>query len=588
MYQALYRKYRPKTFDDVVGQDVVVQTLKNSILNNKINHAYLLSGPRGCGKTSIAKIFARLVNCQNPNGTNPCGECVCCTQSNEQNLDIIEMDAASNSGVDCIREINNKVRLVPSVGKYKVYIMDEVHMLTPEAFNALLKTLEEPPGHVIFILATTDPHKVPITILSRCQRFDLKKISEEKISNRIKCICEQENIKIDDSAINEIAHFGDGCLRDALSILDQVISYKSEDITLEDIHDVNGTISQKDISLLIEKLILKDLTEIIKNINYYNNSGKSIIKITEEIIIYLRNLILSVTAPDMIDNMELYVNVKNKISTSEIIDYIQVLNESLLDMKKFSNSKMLLELAFIKIIGNQSGNGKNNLKLEKNEEFNFPGNNNFNEKVEVEPKVEVKPNVGKKQKVVEEVVNDIVELRKQEVAKLEKNDKISKNSVINENVMSKLNKFIDIRVSNTLANFSKKDTLELKNNISKLNDYIMDEKFGDIASMLLDGELKAIGNKYIIFTYTTANLVNLFIESIINIELLLKDAFGIDYKVIAVDTNKWDEIKEIFNSKKTQYVFTEETENIESILKELNPNEDDNIQSVFGNLVEYE
>ena len=186
MYQALYRKYRPKTFDEVAGQEVVVKTLKNSVTNNKINHAYLFAGPRGCGKTTIAKIFAKLVNCENSSNGIPCNKCVCCTQSNEQNMDVIEMDAASNNGVDEIREINNKVKLAPTLGKYKIYIIDEVHMLTIGAFNALLKTLEEPPAHVIFILATTDPHKVPITILSRCQRFDLKKISDEQIYNRLK------------------------------------------------------------------------------------------------------------------------------------------------------------------------------------------------------------------------------------------------------------------------------------------------------------------------------------------------------------------------------------------------------------------
>ena len=181
MYQALYRKYRPKTFDDVAGQEVIIKTLKNAVINDKISHAYLFAGPRGCGKTSIAKIFAKLVNCKDIVDGMPCNKCVCCTQTNEQNMDVIEMDAASNNGVDEIREINNKVNLVPSLGKYKIYIIDEVHMLTIGAFNALLKTLEEPPSHVIFILATTDPHKVPVTILSRCQRFDLKKIPVDNI-----------------------------------------------------------------------------------------------------------------------------------------------------------------------------------------------------------------------------------------------------------------------------------------------------------------------------------------------------------------------------------------------------------------------
>ena len=583
MYQALYRKYRPKTFDDVVGQEVVVQTLKNSIINNKINHAYLLSGPRGCGKTTIAKIFARLVNCENPNGSNLCNECVCCTQKNEQNLDIIEMDAASNNGVDEIREINNKVNLVPSLGKYKVYIIDEVHMLTIGAFNALLKTLEEPPAHVIFILATTDPHKVPITILSRCQRFDLKKISEEKISSRLKYICEQEQIKIDDTAIKEVAHLGDGCLRDSLSILDQVISYKPENITLEDIHEVNGTISQESITKLIQMVIDNDLTNVIKKINNYNNSGKSMIKITEEIIIYFRNLILSKTAPEIVnENINIYTEVKNKVSVENIISYIQILNQTLLDMKKFANTKMLLELAFINIIAsnNKENQGSQILPIQNItrviEKTDFPGNKTVEKDAQPEVKVDTK--------IVAEEEKKEVQNAKNEEKKSIKNEN---NKTINENVMSKLDKFIDVRVSNTLAKFSKKNTVEIKNKLENLNDYIMDEKYGSIASMILDGELKAMGDEYIIFTYNTINLTNTFNQNISIIEELLKNIFEFSCKVVAVDNLKWDEIKENFNSKKINYIYVEETESIEDILKELNQTEEDNMQSLFGDLVEY-
>jgi len=571
MYQALYRKYRPKTFDDVVGQEVIIQTLKNSILNNKIGHAYLFSGPRGCGKTSIAKIFARLVNCQNLNeNCVPCDECVCCTRTAEQNLDIIEMDAASNNGVDEIREINNKVNLVPSLGKYKIYIIDEVHMLTIGAFNALLKTLEEPPSHVIFILATTDPHKVPITILSRCQRFDLKKISEEKISSRIKYICENENIKIDDSAINEIAHLGDGCLRDSLSILDQVISYKPENITLEDIHEVNGTISQESITKLIENVVDNDLTSVIKKINEYNNMGKSMIKITEEIIVYFRNLILSTTAPEIVkDNITIYENLNNKLSTTEIVEYIKILNQTLLEMKKFSNTKMLLELAFINIISSKTVDLKAlnivspNIEKTTEKSQDFPGN-----KI-----VEVKH-------VTEEISNSINEKKSDET-------KTVTVKTIDENTMSKLDKFIDIRVSNTLCEFSKKNTVELKNKLENLNDYIMDEKYGAIASIILDGELKAVGNEYMIFTYNTSNLVSSFIQNIVLIEELMKKIYNKNYKVIAVDSSKWDEIKQKFNNKEVKYSFQEEVESIENILKELNNDEIDKFESLFGDIVEY-
>ncbi len=565
MYQALYRKYRPKTFDDVVGQDVVIQTLKNAISNEKISHAYLLSGPRGCGKTSIAKIFARLVNCEHPEGTNPCNKCVFCTQKDEQNLDIIEMDAASNNGVDEIREINTKVNLVPSVGKYKVYIIDEVHMLTIGAFNALLKTLEEPPAHVIFILATTDPNKVPITILSRCQRFDLKKISEDVIFERISNICNKEGIKVTDEALREIARLGDGSMRDTLSVLDQVISYAQDEISLDTVHDVNGTVSQKDISLLIEKIVSKNVVDVLNSIKEYDQKGKSIIRITEEIILYLRNLILYKVSKEK--GNPLYDNIE--LTTEEVITYIRVLNEAILDMKKFTNYRMMLELAVINIMS-IGENKLGNFKTEEDNKLDFPGNN-LNEKT------------------VEVAEQQVLENKKPDVSKVVTPKTAVKRIVNTENDLSKLNQFTDTRVSNTLAKFSKKDTTELKKQLTNLNNYLMDDKLGNTASLILDGELKAVGENYAIFTYKTSNLVNLFINNIKNIEELLKELLNTDLNVVAVDSNKWDEIKEKFNSKTVNYEYVPEKISIDEVLKSIKSDDDStDMQSLFGDIVEYE
>jgi len=290
MYQALYRKYRPQTLEEVGGQDTIVKIIKNSIENNKINHAYLFAGPRGTGKTSIAKIFAKMVNCENLQNGLPCGKCTNCTQIN--NSDTIEIDAASNNGVNEIRELRNNVNLVPSYGKYKIYIIDEVHMLTTEAFNALLKTLEEPPAHIIFILATTDPHKIPETILSRCQRLDFKKISEKSIVNRLKKIVEEEKIEIEEDALKEIARLSDGGMRDSIGMLDQAVAYSDQKITTNDIHDINGTLTAENLKNLISVIITREIKEIFEILEKYNDNGKNFVKLTEEIITFMRNTLL--------------------------------------------------------------------------------------------------------------------------------------------------------------------------------------------------------------------------------------------------------------------------------------------------------
>jgi len=385
MYQALYRKYRPQTLEEVGGQDTIVKIIKNSIENNKINHAYLFAGPRGTGKTSIAKIFAKMVNCENLQNGLPCGKCTNCAQIN--NSDTIEIDAASNNGVNEIRELRNNVNLVPSYGKYKIYIIDEVHMLTTEAFNALLKTLEEPPAHIIFILATTDPHKIPETILSRCQRLDFKKISEKSIVNRLKKIVEEEKIEIEEDALKEIARLSDGGMRDSIGMLDQAVAYSDQKITTNDIHDINGTLTAENLKNLISVIITREIKEIFEILEKYNDNGKNFVKLTEEIITFMRNILLYKNAKEYFEtistNNDIYEEISKEVTTKQILEYIEILNTTILEMKKTNNTKLLLEIAIIKMINSD------------NEENYQIVNKNLNNNVEKTVEIKIEPQIEK-------------------------------------------------------------------------------------------------------------------------------------------------------------------------------------------------
>lgn len=291
-YQALYRKYRPTNFDEVVGQTHIIQTLKNAIVQNRIAHAYLFCGPRGTGKTSIAKIFAKTLNCTNSQDA-PCGVCENCKMAaNGSHPDIIEIDAASNNGVDEVRNLIDKVKYAPMQGKYKIYIIDEVHMMTSGAFNALLKTIEEPPAHVIFIFATTEPNKVLPTIISRCQRFDFNKVSMHDIKYRLSVVCKNEGIEIDENGLTLIAQLADGGMRDALSILDQCVAYCSSHIDVNDIRKIYGVVTSEDIGKLFYSVYKKDVDSFIKDIQKYSDMGMDIKRLTADFIHMLKDSLI--------------------------------------------------------------------------------------------------------------------------------------------------------------------------------------------------------------------------------------------------------------------------------------------------------
>lgn len=291
-YQALYRKYRPTNFDEVVGQTHIIQTLKNAIVQNRIAHAYLFCGPRGTGKTSIAKIFAKTLNCTNSQDA-PCGVCENCKMAaNGSHPDIIEIDAASNNGVDEVRNLIDKVKYAPMQGKYKIYIIDEVHMMTSGAFNALLKTIEEPPTHVIFIFATTEPNKVLPTIISRCQRFDFNKVSMHDIKYRLSVVCKNEGIEIDENGLTLIAQLADGGMRDALSILDQCVAYCSSHIDVNDIRKIYGVVTSEDIGKLFYSVYKKDVDSFVKDIQKYSDMGMDIKRLTADFIHMLKDSLI--------------------------------------------------------------------------------------------------------------------------------------------------------------------------------------------------------------------------------------------------------------------------------------------------------
>ena len=358
-YQALYRKWRPKTFDEVKGQDATVTTLKNQIISGRIGHAYLFCGTRGTGKTSVAKIFARAVNCAEPINGNPCNSCeICESILKEASMNVVEIDAASNNGVDDVRGIREQVQYAPTEGKYKVFIIDEVHMLTTQAFNALLKTLEEPPEYVIFILATTEVHKIPVTVLSRCQRYDFKRITVETITERLKELTAAEGIRMEDKALAYIAKTADGAMRDAISLLDECVSFHpDEDITYDQVLEVLGAAGNATFAKLFDGIVRGDAVSALKVIEEAVNQGKELSQFTTDFLWFMRNLLVIKTAADasgIIDaskeNLETMKASAEGVTREALMRYIRIIAELINRMRYSSQKRVLLELEIIRML----------------------------------------------------------------------------------------------------------------------------------------------------------------------------------------------------------------------------------------------
>ena len=549
-YLALYRKYRPVDFNSVYGQEEVVTVIKNAIISGKVSHAYLFCGPRGTGKTTIAKIIARLVNCEDLVDGNPCGKCYNCLNYLNSN-DIVEIDAASNNGVDEIRELRDKINLVPSNSKYKVYIIDEVHMLTTQAFNALLKTLEEPPSHVIFILATTEPHKIPLTIASRCQKFRFSKIDDKKIVERLREISNLEGITIDDDALYEIARLSDGGMRDAINFLDQLVAYSNDNITIDDVYKVNGSVSYEELYTLLDNIKNNNKVKLIEFVDYLDESGKDINKFVEEMLIFLKDVILYKNANILssISTKNEYIKlVSDKYNDRDLYDLIENLNGVQNSIKISNHSSIIFMTSILKYSDLKFGNIV--INNEKNSE-----------------------------KIIS---REIIEEQEKNISQNSKNiSREIKDSSISDDQ-------VELRVNNSLALASKNILEEFKLKWNSLDDYIDDEEFSVVSGLLKDSNIVVGASQYIILSCnypSTASRINSNLEVT---EKLLERLFGTKVYAVAVDNDKWKIIKNkyIDDLKKGIKYNVKEIENNDNNKKEKS-SIDDLIDLVGDSIIEY-
>ena len=582
MYHALYRKYRPVDFNSVVGQDSIIKTLKNSIKNHNFSHAYMFFGPRGTGKTTVSKIFARNINCLNSKDGIACEECSACKVSFSKDcVDIIEIDAASNNGVDEIRDLKNKISLVPSELKYKVYIIDEVHMLSIGAFNALLKTLEEPPEHAIFILATTDPQKVPETIISRCQCFSFKRISDKAIVDRLKYVCSCENIDVEEDVLENIALLSDGGLRDALGSLDKLVSYTESKITMDDFNEVNGVISSKDMDIFLSDILSGNIPNVLTSIAKFNDSGKNLIQIMSQLINFSRDIVVNY-----------YISNKEYAFSIDVVqNFVNILNEKMFDIKKSGNTKIYIEMLLLKFI-----NDYVNLKTKIVEKNNFVKEINKNVSVTNNNEVTVNEEKINNDNVVENNKygnNDAVDEKN---SMKDSNIEISynKEEITEENFDNKNPKIINIdaimkiRVNNTLA-LANKNLLRLEmNNFEVLRDYSFDQEIGYIICGILDGKLRAVSSDAIIISYEYDSNVKQNLYIIDKIEDVYNKITNSNKKIAIISDDYWEKVKQEYINNLRNGIKYEVEEEPKAVYEELK-NDDiitSSAVSLFGDIVE--
>lgn len=542
-YQALYRKYRPTNFDEVVGQTHIIQTLKNAIIQNRIAHAYLFCGPRGTGKTSIAKIFAKTLNCTNSQDA-PCGVCENCKMAaNGSHPDIIEIDAASNNGVDEVRNLIDKVKYAPMQGKYKIYIIDEVHMMTSGAFNALLKTIEEPPAHVIFIFATTEPNKVLPTIISRCQRFDFNKVSMHDIKYRLSIVCKNEGIEIDENGLTLIAQLADGGMRDALSILDQCVAYCSSHIDVDDIRKIYGVVTSEDIGKLFYSVYKKNVDSFVKDIQKYSDMGMDIKRLTADFIHMLKDSLIldysenSTLVSDMNKDM-----IRKYFKSAPINFRIKCMEELMDTYNKYtyaSNALDYLEASLLKI-SSYSYESKTHIiesdhndykEVDEEENYETSYDDTSDDSDIIEKNTQKDDNNGVLEK------SEISDVSRETLKQSENtNNKI----ILNDEFVIQL-----------LVGATKMERSIDTNKFNNIGQFISSLEFGKYAATLRNSSIMASGSNYIVVCVSSeifAKQINEF-ELNYGYEDFMEVLLGKAKKVFALDKTQQSRVKDEFKER---------------------------------------